>query len=49
MGVYYYVVWTFNTVDIVGHVVCVVEWDEYKLKIRYNIVEYKQIEGKKPA
>lgn len=47
MGVYFYVVWTFNTVDIVGHVLCVLEWDEYKLKIWYNIVEYKQNEESK--
>lgn len=36
MDVYFYVVWTLNTVDIVGHVFCVLEWDpwdEYKLKI----------------
>lgn len=47
---FFYVVWTFNTVDVVGHVFCVLgwdPWDEFKLKIWYNIVEYKQNEENK--
>lgn len=42
--------YTFNTVGIVGHEFCVFKWDpwdECKLKIWYNIVEYKQNEENK--